>query len=213
MFMSSISYGVTGWAPAMARPVIGRRRERREDPPAGDAGTLVGGLRRGDPDALAEIHRTFGAAVLGYLRGALRDGATAEDVHQEVFLEVWRRGPSFDPARGSLGTWIMLIARSRAIDHLRKRIPEPIDPAGPRATTMQQEADPSASPDTLIERWRMAVLVAQLPDDEARMLRMRFHEGLSQSEIAERTGIPLGTVKTYMVRGLRRLRDLMEDGG
>lgn len=213
MCMSSISYGVAGWAPPMARPVIGRRRERREDPPAEDAGTLVGRLRRGDPDALAEIHRTFGAAVLGYLRGALRDTATAEDVHQEVFLEVWRRGPSFDPARGSLGTWIMLIARSRAIDHLRKRIPEPIDPAGPRATTMQQEADPSASPDTLIERWRMAVLVAQLPDDEARILRMRFHEGLSQSEIAERTGIPLGTVKTYMVRGLRRLRDLMEDGG
>ena len=71
---------------------------------------------------------------------------------------------------------------------------------------MQQDADPSASPDTLIERWRMAVLIAQLPDDEARMLRMRFHEGLSQSEIAERTGIPLGTVKTYMVRGLRRLQ-------
>jgi RNA polymerase sigma-70 factor (ECF subfamily) len=213
MGMSSLSYAVVPWGPPVARPVIGRRRERRDDPPAGDGGGLVAGLRRGDPDALAEIHRTFGAAVLGYLRSALRDSATAEDVHQEVFLEVWRRGPSFDPARGSLGTWIMLIARSRAIDHLRKRIPEPIDPAGPRAATMQQEEDPSASPDTLVERWRMAVLIAQLPDEEARMLRMRFHDGLSQSEIAERTGIPLGTVKTYMVRGLRRLKDLMEDGG
>jgi RNA polymerase sigma-70 factor (ECF subfamily) len=171
------------------------------------------GLRRGDPDALAEIHRLYGGVVLGYLRGALRDAAAAEDVHQEVFLEVWRRGTSFDPDRGSLGTWIMLIARSRAIDHLRKRIPEPIDPSGPRAATMRQAEDPSASPDTLIERWRMAALIAQLPDDEARMLRMRFHEGLSQSEIADRTGIPLGTVKTYMVRGLRRLRDLMEEGG
>lgn len=211
--MSSICHAAADWAPPMARPVIGRRRERQAEARADDAGALVAGLRRGDPDALAEIHRTFGAAVLGYLRGALRDGATAEDVHQDVFLEVWRRGPSFDPARGSLGTWIMMIARSRAIDHLRKRIPEPIDPAGPRAATVQQVEDPSASPDTLIERWRMAVLIAQLPEDEARMLRMRFHEGLSQSEIAERTGIPLGTVKTYMVRGLRRLRDLMEDGG
>ena len=190
--------------------MIGRRR--REDagrPP----GPLVAGLRRGDPDSLAEIHRTFGVAVLGYLRGALRDGAAAEDVHQEVFLEVWRRGPSFDPARGSLGTWIMLIARSRAIDHLRRRVPEPVDPSGPRGARLQGEEDPSSSPDTLIERWRMAVLIAQLPEDEARMLRMRFHEGLSQSEIAERTGIPLGSVKTYMVRGLRRLKGLMEDGG
>lgn len=174
---------------------------------------LVSALRRGDPDALAEIHRTFGAAVMGYLRGALRDDAAAEDVHQDVFLDVWRRGPSFDPDRGSLGNWIMLIARSRAIDYLRKRVPEPIDPGGPRGATMHQEEDLSSSPDTLIERWRMAVLIAQLPKEEARMLRMRFHEGLSQSEICDRTGIPLGTVKTYMVRGLRRLRALMEEGG
>ncbi len=193
-------------------PMIGRRREETAEDRGRSPGRLVSGLQRGDPDALAEIHRTFGRAVLGYLRSALRDGS-AEDVHQDVFLEVWRRGPSFDPARGSLGTWIMLIARSRAIDHLRKRIPEPIDPHGPRAATVPQEEDPSASPDTLIERWRMAVLIAQLPDEQARMLRLRFHEGLSQSEIAERTGIPLGTVKTYMVRGLRRLRELMEEGG
>lgn len=191
--------------------VTRRRRTRRPDDERAPESPLVAGLRRGDPDALAEIHRTYGATVLGYLRGALRDGA--EDVHQEVFLDVWRRGPSFDPARGTLGTWIMLIARSRAIDHLRRRVPEPVDPAGPRGARLQGEEDPSASPDTLIERWRMAVLIAQLPDQEARMLRMRFHEGLTQSEIAERTGVPLGTVKTFMVRGLKRLRGMMEDGG
>ena len=174
---------------------------------------LTAGLRRGDPDALAEIHRLFGGVVLGYLRSALRDAASAEDVHQEVFLEVWRRGSSYDPDRASLGTWIMIIARSRAIDHLRKRVPEPLDPLGPSGAVMREVADPAQGPETFIERWRLAVLVSQLPDDEARILRMRFHEGLSQTEIAERTGIPLGTVKTYMVRGLRRLRDLMEAGG
>ena len=172
---------------------------------------LLAGLRRGDPDALAEIHRQYGGIVHGYLRGALRDPATAEDVHQEVFLEVWRRGSGYDPERASLGTWIMLIARSRAIDNMRKRVPEPHDPQAPGGGVLGEEEDPSSSPDLLVERWAMAVLVARLPDDQARILRMRFHEGLSQTEIAERTGIPLGTVKTYMVRGLRRLRELMEE--
>lgn len=192
--------------------MIGRRRNRAADEGAGATG-LAQGLRRGDPDALTEIHRTFGAPVLGYLRAALGDHAQAEDVHQDVFLEVWRRGSAFDPDRGSLGTWIMLIARSRALDHRRKRIPEPVDPLGPRGATLARDEDPGNNPDTLVERWRMAVLIAQLPEEQARILRMRFHEGFSQSEIATRTGIPLGTVKTYMVRGLRRLRQLIEEGG
>jgi RNA polymerase sigma-70 factor (ECF subfamily) len=170
---------------------------------------LVAGLRGGDQDAIAEIHRTYGGVVLGYLRGALRDPATAEDVHQEVFLEVWRRGATYDPARGSLGTWIMMIARSRAIDSLRKRVPEPLDPQDPAGAAVTDD-DPESSPELLVERWGMAVMVARLPEDQARLLRMRFHEGLSQSEISERTGIPLGTVKTHMVRGLRRLREMME---
>ncbi len=182
--------------------VTGRRRGDRAER------RLAARLSRGDPDALAEVHRTYGVMVLGYLRAALRDAAAAEDVHQEVFLEVWRRGPGYDAERASLGTWIMLIARSRAIDQLRRRVPEPLDPH--RAGASEPE-DPAASPDLLVERWAMAVHLARLPEAQARILRMRFHEGLSQREIAERTGIPLGTVKTYMVRGLRRLRDLMEE--
>jgi RNA polymerase sigma-70 factor (ECF subfamily) len=181
-----------------------RRRRGAEDP-------LAAGLRRGDPEALAEAHRAYGGAVLGYLRRLLGDPASAEDVHQEVFLEVWRRGPSFDPARSSLATWILLIARSRAIDHLRRRVPEPRDPLGPAGVGLgEREPDPETSPDALVERWGMAMRLGLLPDHEAAVLRMRFHEGLSQTEIAERTGVPLGTVKTHMVRGLRRLRDLVE---
>ena len=178
----------------------------------GDRGErrLASRLRTGDPDALAEVHRTYGGMVLGYLRNALADAAAAEDVHQEVFLEVWRRGPGYEPDRSSLGTWVMLIARSRAIDHLRRRIPEPIDPQSARAGDPE---DPAASPDLLIERWAMAVHLARLPEEQARILRMRFHDGLSQTEIAERTGIPLGTVQPDMVRGLRRLRELMAAEG
>ena len=122
-----------------------RRRERR----------LAAGLRRSDPAALREVYEDYGAATFGFLRGALGDRAAAEDVQQEVFLEVWRRGGRYDPARGSLGTWIMAIARSRAIDALRRRVPEPRDPAGAVALAEQVE-DPAASADELLERWRVA---------------------------------------------------------
>ncbi len=186
--------------PAWSDPdAAGRRRERR----------LAAGLRRSDPAALRTVYEDYGGAAFGYLVSALGDRAAAEDVQQEVFLEVWRRGASYDPSRGSLGTWIMSIARNRGVDHLRKRVPEPRDPAGAVALAEDRE-DPSASADALLERWRVAALLGRVPADEARLLRLRFYDGLTQSEIAERTGMPLGTVKMRMVQGLDRLRVLIE---
>lgn len=169
------------------------------------------GLRRRDESALAELHRDHGRAVMNYVLRTTGDSATAEDLHQEIFLEVWRRGPQYDPGRAALSTWIMLIARSRTIDHLRKRIPEPRDPTDPVAGAVFEREDPAGAPDAAIEGWRMAALLGRLPEDEAALLRMRFHEELSQTEIAERTGVPLGTVKTRMIRALRRLRTMIEE--
>jgi RNA polymerase sigma-70 factor, ECF subfamily len=199
-------HAIRALADARARPSLTPRRRRGPD----DA--LVAGLRRGDPDALAQAHRDYGAAVLGFLRRVLGDAASAEDVHQEVFLEVWRRGPSFDPDRSSLATWILVIARSRAIDHMRKRVPEPRDPLAPGGLAAgQMEDDPESSPDAVVERWGMAMRLGRLPEQEGAVLRMRFHEGLSQTEIAERTGVPLGTIKSHMARGLRRLRTMVDE--
>lgn len=169
---------------------------------------LAARLRKRDPTVMTEIYEHYSRLTFGYLARTLGDPAQAEDVQQQVFLEVWQRGPTFDPARASAATWIMTIARSRAVDHLRKRIPEPRDPAGSLAVLDAQSA---FSPvEDLHEQWRMAALLSQLPDDEAEVLRMRFHLNLSQSEIAERTGIALGTVKTRMARALERLRDELE---
>jgi RNA polymerase sigma-70 factor (ECF subfamily) len=170
---------------------------------------LVAGLRRSDPEALRRLYEDYGGATFGYLLSVMGDRASAEDVQQEVFLDVWRRGGTYDPKRGSLGTWILTIARSRAIDALRKRVPEPRDPAVAVASAEPVE-DPGASADALLERWRVAALLLRLPEEEARMLRLRFYDGFSQSEIASRTGIPLGTVKMRMVQGLDRLRGLIE---
>lgn len=159
--------------------------------------------------ALERVYDEYAPTVLGYLVNVIGDRGVAEDVHQQVFLEVWQRAPGYEPERASVLTWIMTIARSRAIDELRRRVPEPCDPAG--AAAELQDTDPERSPDALVERWRVAHLLSRLRPDEAQLLRMRFYEGLAQPEIAERTGLPLGTVKMRMVAALRRLRDLLDE--
>ena len=166
---------------------------------------LVARLRRRDPSAVEELHARFGGMVFGYLARVLGDRGAAEDVHQQVFLEVWQRGPAFDPGRAGAGTWIMTIARSRAIDQLRRRVPEPHDPA---AAPVEDPADDAV--DELFDQWWLATVLAELPAQEQRVLRMRFADGLSQTEIAEALDIPLGTVKSWMSRGLERLRATME---
>ena len=165
------------------------------------------GSRRGIPGALDEAYQRYGGICFGLLVNTLRDRSAAEDVQQQVFLEVWQRAHSYDSQRAGLLTWIMTIARSRAIDHLRRRIPEPV---GNLASA--EQARPAIDEiDELVEQWRLAGLLERLHPDEAMVLRMRFYDELTQSEIAERTGIPLGTVKMRMVSGLRRLRGLLEE--
>jgi RNA polymerase sigma-70 factor, ECF subfamily len=167
---------------------------------------LAARLRRRDPQALRDLYDDVGASVFGFLRHALGDRGAAEDVMQQVFLEVWQRGPDFDPRLGSPLTWVMTIARSRAIDHLRRRIPEPRDPAGAAG----EDAPADFELDELHERWRLAALLGRLPVQEADVLRRRFYEGRSQAEIAAETGVPLGTVKSRMVAGLARLREALD---
>jgi RNA polymerase sigma-70 factor (ECF subfamily) len=179
-----------------------KRKERR----------LVKGLRRRDPRAFEGLYEEYGNTVVGYLVNTLRDRPTAEDVSQQVFFELWRRAEEYDPERASLFTWVMTIARSRAIDHLRRRIPEPVDPADMRDLA-DAESTPAESLDAVVERWHVAQLLRRLPDEQLSLMRMRFYEGLSQSEIAERTGTPLGTIKWRMSDALKRLRELIDEEG
>ncbi len=184
-------------APSARAPDLGERR-------------IAARLRERDEDVLGELYERYGRLTFGYLLRALRDRGAAEDVQQQVFLEVWERGASYDPRRSSPSTWIMTIARSRAIDHLRRRVPEPRDPAGALAAI---DAQPGPSDlDALHDAWWLAAALADLPEDEAEVLRLRFGDGLTQREIAARMGIPLGTVKTRMVRALERVRPTIEAG-
>jgi RNA polymerase sigma-70 factor, ECF subfamily len=177
---------------------------RRPAPPTRAERRLAAALRTGDAAALEAVHAQYGATAFGYLLHTLRDRAAAEDVYQQVLTEVWRRGAQYDPARASLVTWILTIARSRAIDELRRRRPEPLDP------DLLPESAVDAPQDDVLDRWRMTHLLGQLPVEERRLLELRFYGELSQSEIAARTGLAMGTIKSRMVRGLERLRGLMD---
>lgn len=171
------------------------------------AGDLQSRLAAGDDGAFEELHERFGATVFGYLTQTLRDRGAAEDVFQTVMTEAWRRRSQYDASRSGLTTWLLTIARSRAIDEMRRRRPEPVDPVD-----VPDGAQASAE-DHLLEQWRIRQLLDHLPDEERVLLEMRFFEDCSQSEIADRTGIALGTIKARMVRGLERLRTLVDAEG
>ncbi|MBI5106645.1 MAG: hypothetical protein HZB46_16965, partial [Solirubrobacterales bacterium] len=126
-------------APLTAAPGDRRARPSREER------RIARRLRDADPRGLEELYALHGRAVFGLLVRLVRDRATAEDLQQQVFTEAWRRGTEYDPRRAGLLTWLLTIARSRAIDHLRRRIPEPHDPAG--AARLADGAAPDAGAD------------------------------------------------------------------
>jgi len=169
---------------------------------------LADRIADGDEQALRDLYERCSRPVFSLLLRQLGDRTAAEDVQQQVFTEVWQKASNFDPARGSLLGWIMAIARSRAIDHSRKRVPEPKDPG--RTAELAGHDPDQGEIDRLIDSFQFTQLLEELPPEQADLIRFRFQNELSQSEISEKTGIPLGTVKSRMVSGLGRLRTLME---
>lgn len=190
-------------SPPEDAPSSARRRATRGER------RIAARLRRRDRDAFAELYATYGGATFGFLVRALGDRGAAEDVQQQVFLEVWQRAADYDPSRASLPTWIMTIARSRAIDHRRRRIPEPRDPD----LTVHEIGAEDRAVDELHDRWWLTAVLAELPEEEAAPLRLRFAHGLTQQEIATALDLPLGTVKTRMMRAMTRLRPILAEHG
>ena len=166
-------------------------------------------MARGDESAFASLYDRYSPILFGLLLRILRDRPEAEDCLQEVFLQIWQRAPSFDPARGRAFTWLVTLARSRAIDRLRS--------AGARTRTEQaafaEQVDTVADADAEAFRSEQGAFVrgalAEIPEEQRRALLLAYFEGLSQSEIAARLGQPLGTVKTRMRTGMMRLRELL----
>jgi RNA polymerase sigma-70 factor, ECF subfamily len=166
------------------------------------------------PDALAELYDRFSPTLLALARRILGANADAEDVLQEVFVQVWNRGERYDPARSSVSTWLVLIARSRAIDRLRSRkVIERTQEATAQAA--QGLGEPHTSPEaiqnvlTKQRHERVRRELEALPAEQRQVLEMAFYEGLTQSEIAAQAGLPLGTVKTRTLLAMRKLRNAL----
>lgn len=153
-------------------------------------------LARGDRDALSAIYTTHASVVLAVVLRLVRDRAEAEEVVQETFLEAWRRAAQYQPERANVAAWLVTIAKSRAIDRLRSRgtVDRTLDVE--RRATPEDSRAPDEALDAVRARTVVRQQVARLPPEQRALLELAWDEGLSQSEIAAKTGLPLGTVKT-----------------
>jgi RNA polymerase sigma-70 factor (ECF subfamily) len=170
---------------------------------------LLKAIVRQDETALAELYDRYRVILFSLLVRILNSREEAEDVLQEVFLQVWRRAPDFDENRGRPFTWLVTLARSRGIDRLRSlSARERVALAGAREPT-EEVSDAVADAFRSEQRGLVAAALDQLPDEQKRALMLAYFDGLTQSEIAEKLGAPLGTVKTRMRTGLIKLRELL----
>jgi RNA polymerase sigma-70 factor (ECF subfamily) len=165
------------------------------------------------PEALGVLYNRYASTVLALGKRILGSLADAEEVLQEVFLYAWNHAGRYDAGRSSVSTWLVLVARSRAIDRLRTR-----KVVERTHETAHQEAPPEhASPEGVEtvfvreRRERVRGEMEKLPPEQKQVLEMAFYEGLSQSEIAAKDDLPLGTVKTRTLLAMKKLRGALRD--
>ena len=172
----------------------------------------MSGLAAGDPDAATAFTRRFQARVYGLVLTIVRDEGTAEDVAQETFVRAWKHARTYDPRRGRVATWLLTIARNLAIDVVRVKAAEPLDPDVVE-TKLQRAAGPGAPADQAFgpdERERVRRAIADLPREHRRALFLTAYAGRTAKEVGEIERIPLGTAKTRIRTAMLRLRDSLE---
>jgi RNA polymerase sigma factor (sigma-70 family) len=163
---------------------------------------------RSDQVALAELYDRYGRVAYGLAVRILRDESLAEDAVQEAFLAIWRGAARFVPERGKASTWILTLVHRRAVDLVRReqrrrteQLPE---------TELPGEAGSDEAMWLRLERERVQAALARLPDRQREAIELAYYGGFTQSELAERLGEPIGTIKSRMFTGLARLRELLE---
>jgi RNA polymerase sigma-70 factor (ECF subfamily) len=166
---------------------------------------------RSEQSALAELYDRYGRIAYGLARRIVRDEALAEDVVQEAFLVLWRTAARFVPERGKASTWILTLVHRRAVDVVRREQRRRTDQLGEESDRGSAGADEDAW--LRFERERVQEALAKLPDQQREALELAYYGGFTQSELAERLGQPLGTIKSRMFAGLARMRELLAEPG
>jgi RNA polymerase sigma-70 factor, ECF subfamily len=167
-----------------------------------DDAILLQRIREGDQAAMAEVFDRYGRIVYSVAFRVLKDSGHAEDVMQEILFQVWRNPNSFVQGRGSLGAWLVVVARNRSIDVLRRR--KPTSSVEDVVLAVNCDLASEAEHNALMEK--VHKVMKDLPEEQQRSMELAFFDGLSHSEIAEKTGDPLGTVKTRIRLALISLR-------
>jgi RNA polymerase sigma-70 factor, ECF subfamily len=170
---------------------------------------LVALVARSDEVALGELYDRFGRVAFGLARRILRDEALAEDAVQEAFMAVWRSAPRFVPERSKASTWLLTLVHRRAVDLVRREERR-------RADTLEEgvEEGGGATDEVVwlrLERERVQEALRRLPDQQREAIELAYYGGFTQSELAERLGQPVGTIKSRMFTGLGRLRELLAE--
>lgn len=175
---------------------------------------LVRRLQRREAEAAGELFDLYGRAVYSLVLRIVRKPETAQDVTQEIFLRIWTRSHLFDPAKGSLYTWVMTIARRQALDYVRSvagrvtRVTDGLEALELAGSDNVEEGFRAAA-----EAGRVRAAMDQLAPEKRQLLELAYFDGLSQSEMAEKLKLPLGTVKTWVRGALRELRTSLGQAG
>ncbi|HJZ55042.1 MAG TPA: sigma-70 family RNA polymerase sigma factor [Gemmataceae bacterium] len=164
---------------------------------------LLGRVAAGDREAFAAFYHRLAPRVFGLAMHLLRNRGDAEDVLQETFLRVWNLAPRFDPAKCPPDGWVLMIARCRAVDHLRRQSAAKT----PAPRNDRDDRDPGRDLERREDTDRVAAALVGLPSEQAEAIRLAFFNGLTHDQIARYSGLPLGTVKTRIRLGITRLKD------
>lgn len=175
---------------------------------------LLAAVGAGDRVAFGELYDRTAARVFGLVRRVLVDPAQAEEVTQDVYLELWQTAPRFDSDRGAAMGWLLTIAHRRAVDRVRATQSSRDRDARVAARDAEVPTDTVAETvEVRVEHERAHEALASLPDAQRECVELAYYGGLTQSEISDRLGVPLGTVKTRLRDGMTRLRDRMGVSG
>lgn len=163
--------------------------------------------------AIAELYDRYSGMLQALSHRVLGDASDAEEVLQEAFLQVWNQAGRYDSKRSSVSTWLVLITRSRSIDRLRSRQVQQRTVKSAGQENPATHTSPQGVGNVLLQerRNRLRQEMKQLPDEQSQVLEMAFFRGMTQSEISEETGIPLGTVKTRTLLAMKKLRKALSD--